>query len=349
MLKTKTKVITGFISILSVSSGIIASNIVANQVLADTCTDGQCNTTFQVNVVESLTVSLEPTMADPGNPNTFLRDTYNLGVSTNNISGFTASMYANNTDVGSTDDAKSSLLNTTDSSTTVQTLSDASSTRSAFPVNAWGFSLSNYTAADPTDTSSVPDTTSGTDSSTYKKLTSSTASPIPVLTSSTAASLTQDIYFGAKIGFDKPSGTYRGQVIISAVSGVVDSNTNPITPTNPIDVSDTTTYPSNTAVYTGSTGTNTYAGTASGTAGATAYSTTDGDSTTTTISSGDNRSAYQSAQGVTETTASSINSGAPLATGLAVTAGVAAASSLFFFILAKRKKDDEDEEEEEQA
>jgi len=346
MLKTKTKVIIGFVGIISAVSGIQASNLVASQVGAAsaTCTESNpascsLSTTFQVNVVDSLSVTLTlPEEWASGSMNTFLRNDITLDVSTNNENGFTASMYANNTSSGATN--ATDLLNTSDQSTTIPTLESSTATRSSFPANQWGFSLGDYTAADPSDTS-VPDTPTGSDSSTYKQLTSSQSTPTIVLYSDEAASLSQNIYFGTKADATIPSGTYRGTVVISAVTDTVDPSTNPVTPTNPAtDQSTTTTNPA----YS-------YDGTAN--VDRTTYTYTSGDaeagttSTQTIVSAGDNTDFYQNALGVTETTAN-INSGAPLATGLAVAAGVAATSGVIFFILAKRK-DDDDEEEEEQV
>ena len=331
MLKTKTKVKICFVGIMSITAGIQASNLVSQQVIAETS-----NAVFQVNVVESLTVSLTtPSEWANANANTFMRNTVGLTVSTNNPGGFTASMYTNNSSATNTSD----LLNTSDNTTTIPTLS-SDSTRGSFPNDYWGYSLSDYSKADPNDTT-VGDvnTTAGNDSGVYKSLTSTSSAPITVLYSagpdgSDTSSKSQDIFFGAKASITKPSGTYQGSVVISAVSGPVDPNTNPITPDNPAG---------------DATNPNPAYGTTYGTGGNQAWttyttqsSTEDTNTTTTTVSSGDNRASYP--LGVTET----VSNGAPLATGLAVTAAVAATSGAIFFILAKRKKDDEEEEEEEE-
>lgn len=319
MPKTKTKVIVCFVSILSATAGICASNFVASQVLAD------AKTTFKVNIAESLSVSITtPNNSSSGAMNTFLRNTINLKVSSTNANGFTASMYTNNN--------TTNLINTRSSSKTLPTLT-ADSTRSNFPSNRWGYSLGT----------SDGETSAGNANSTYHPLVSTSATPITVLSStSTASTATEDIYFGAKADATQTVGTYSGSVVISVVSGVVDDD-NPITPDNPVTPSDTnTTNPS----YSG-------AGTTKGggTNGTTAYTTTtnNGDTTTTTteVSDGDTTASYANPAGVTESTTSNINSGSPLAVGLAVSAAVAATSGIFFFILAKRRKDDDEEEEEE--
>ncbi len=316
MLKAKTKVIVGFVGVLSVASGVCASNIVANQVSAD------ANTIFKVNIAETLSVAITtPNSGASGAANTFMRNTVNLNVSSTNVNGFTASMYTNNN--------TTNLINTRDSSKTIQTLS-GTSTRSDFPANRWGYSLD--------------DTAAGDASSNYNPLVSSSTSPITVLSSTEAAdNVSTDIYFGAKADSAQASGTYSSTVVISVVSDTIDDD-NPITPTDPVTPNDNTqTNPS----YSG-------AGTTKGhgTNGTTSYTTNtdngDGTSTTTTeISDGDTTDSYANPAGVTEHTTASIRSGTPLAVGLAVTAAVAATSGMFFFILAKRRKDDDEEEEEE--
>lgn len=342
MLKAKTKVNIGFIAVLSIASGIQASNLVMHQASAD-------DTTFQVNVAESLSVSVTtPQTWATDNINTFLRNEVGLEVTTNNATGFTASMYAN---TGSSDNTNTSLTNTTKSDALLPTMS-ASQTRGAFSANQWGYSL------DTTDTSSnktynnniYNETDAGNSDSNYYPLPVSSA-PATVLTGTTNASRT--IYFGAKADVTMAAGTYAGTVVIGVVTGVQNDNndsTDPVTPVTPSDNPATDNSPS---------GTNpTYSETygPSGTAGWTTYTrnTSSGsgssatNTTTTQVSNGDTRNTYTAAAGVTENTMSNINSGTPLATGLAVTAAVAATSGTIFFILAKRKKDDEEEEEEEQ-
>lgn len=343
MLKTKTKVIIGFVGIISAVSGIQASNLVASQVGAATCSNtatapdhAKCNMTFQVNVVDSLSVTLTlPDSWASGSMNTFLRNDVTLDVSTNNENGFTASMYANNTSSGVT--AATDLLNTSDSTTTIKTLED-NKTRGDFPANYWGFSLSDYSAANSSDTS-VGDTSGGSDAGLYKPLVADSTSPTVVLYSDKAASLSQDIYFGTKADATKPAGIYRGTVVISAVTDTVDPDNNPVTPVNPATDQDTsTTNPSYSYSNVNNVNRTTYTRTSTDSEAGTT-------STQTIVSSGDNTESYANALGVTETTAS-VSSGAPLATGLAVAAGVAAVSGIFFFILAKRDDDDDDEEEE---
>ena len=352
MLKTKTKVKIGFVSILSVAAGVQASTIVAQQALAQ-------DTTFQVNVVESLSVSVTTdSQYSSGAINTLLRNPVTLDVTSNNSNGFTASMYSTNSSAdGSASitegtSAAHTILNTDLTNGTngyISTLSKESP-KSDFPDNSWGYNLQYST----TDGSASPtgDTASGNDSSFYEAMTDSTSSPIHVMERDSAASGTQTIWFGAKANATKASGDYENTVVLSVVSGVTDSSTNPATPDNPVYPSTDTTADDRAATYTGNTGTGATQGVGnSGYTGTTVYTTTSGggagdttSTTTTEVSGGDTTASYP--LGVTETTSSSINSGAPLATGLAVTAAVAAASGLVFFILAKRKKDDEDEDEE---
>ena len=340
-LKTKTKVIVGSICILSTVAGVCAGNIAANQVAAEayncTQTGQSCegNMTFQVNVVESLTVELTtPSSQASGGMNTFLRNNVNLAVSTNNTNGFTASMYSSNNTTDLTNSA---------ASTTLPTLT-SDSTRGSFPSNHWGYSLGDYTKAGASGTS---ETSEGSGSSTYKNLVSTSATPITVLSSTTAASDSQDIYFGAKADSSLASGTYSGTVIISVVTGDI-TNDNPITPTNPAGPSTDTTPNDYIATYTGTSTT-----TGGSTNGTTVYTTTSStastDTTTTRIEEGDTTTTYRGPQGVVENTSARVNGNTPLATGLAVASTVAATSGIIFFILAKRKKDDDEEEEEDQA
>ena len=309
MLKTKTKVKIGFVGILSIAAGVQASAIVANQVSAETTQ----NTTFQVNVVESLTVTLTtPEQGASGNIKTFLRNKINLAVTTNNTSGFLASMYSDN----STTD-----LTRSGGSETIPTVS--SDTARGSVMNKWGYSLGGE---------SWGDTEQGDDTKTYKALQTS-SSPIAVLSSSTAVTstaATRDIYFGTRTNAVVPSGTYAGTVVINVVTGPHDT---PVVPSNPAHNTDTT---SGTATYDSSNG-------------RTVYTNTSGTATTAEVSAGDTTNTYNyaPAQGVTERTTASIASGTPLATGLAVTAAVAATSGAIFFILAKRKKDDDEEEDDE--
>ncbi len=304
MLKTKTKVKIGFVGILSVAAGIQASSIVANQALADTS-----STTFEVNVVESLSVSLTtPTTGASGSMNTFLRNSIDLNITSNNTKGFTASMYSSDTN----------LTNSSTGTETIPTLS-AAVTRGNFSVDHWGYSLN--------------DTSAGSASSTYSPLTTS-SSPITVLSRTGVGTSSGTVYFGTQTTAAKTAGTYTGTVVISVVTGEVDSSTNPAVPVDPATNSDTT---AGNATYDSSNDRTVY------------YSTTSDSSsetTTTEISSGDTTQSYADPAGVTTRTTANINSGTPLATGLAVASAVAAASGSFFFILAKRKKDDDDEEDE---
>ena len=291
------------------------------------------NTTFQVNVKESLTVSItSPTSAATGNIDEFLRNKYTLDVTTNNANGFTASMYSVST---------TNLTNTIANTQIIPTLS-SSSTRGSFPANYWGYSLGT---TETLNGKTYNETDAGNTSSNYHPLVSTSATPITVLTSSNSGSGTRDIYFGAKANASKASGTYAGIVVISVVTDVID-NDNPITPVNPVGPSPDEEEPK-------------YYPTPSGGSpnGATTYTyrrtnpSTGTTTTTTQISDGDNRDSYNGytpPQGVIENTTSDINDGSSLAAGLATTATVAAASGMFFFILAKRREDDEDEEEEAQ-
>ena len=336
MLKTNTKVILSLLSITSVTAAA-ATNLLQHEVTAVPCSTSPCNTTFEVNVKETLSVSITtPTNWAQGDTGEFLRNKVSLNVSSNTASDFTASMYSQDT---------TDLTNTLRNTETLSTLS-SSSVRSSFPANRWGYSLGSGTISGSTTV--YGETDAGNNSSNYYPLVSTSNAPIKILTGTASGS--QDIYFGAKANTATASGTYAGTVIISVVTGTIDPTTNPTTPTNPA----TPSTPGGAASYSGTgtttggttNGATTYTYARSAGSGASATNTT-----TTQVSDGDNRSAYEGytpPQGVVEKvfTESNINSASSLAAGLATTASVAAATGMFFFILAKRKEDDEDEEEE---
>lgn len=287
----------------------------------------EANTTFEVNVKESLSVSITaPSEWANGDAGDFLRNDFNVSVTSNNANGFKASMFSQTT---------TNLTNMVTSTETIPTLGTGTSYTctsaacSAFPANYWGYSLND-----------------SSNTGTYYPMVSTSASPITLINASAGTTTgSQDVYFGAKADMTKAAGTYTGTVIISVVTGTIDNNTNPVTPTNPATPNNT----SNTATYNaspvgGSTnGTTTYTYRRSNSA---AHTTT----TTTQVSDGNNVSAYNGytpPQGVREsvTTNESINDNESMAAGLATAATIAAATGLFFFVLAKRREDDEEDEE----
>lgn len=324
MLKTKTRVNIAFVAVLSIAAGVQAGNFVANQATA-------ANTTFEVNVVENLTVSVtSPQTGAVGNINTFLRNDINVSVISNNTAGFTASMYSKDT-TDLTNTAKSTATIPTISSGTTYTCSTAACTE--FGTNVWGYS-----------------TNDASHTGTYSPMVSTSSSPINLITAASGTtSASQDVYFGAKADVTKASGTYIGTVIISVVGGAIENDNtdpdyNPVTPVNPAVDNDTNgTNPSYATNYgnNGDEGWTTYTTTSTSGSGSSATNTT-----TTQVSGGDTRNSYSNPAGVTENTVASINDNTPVATGLAVASTVAATSGMFFFILAKRRGDDEDEEEE---
>lgn len=289
------------------------------------------NVPFRVNVSESLSVSITaPTTPANGNVDTFLRNKYTLSITSNNTNGFTASMYA----VGNTN-----LTNTALNDQSIPTLEN-SSTRRNFPANFWGYSL----GTEELGGINYNETDSGNSNSHYYPLVSTSASPITVLSQNNGGSGSQDIYFGAKADTSKAAGNYSSIVVISVVSGVIDT-TNPITPNNPVgpnpesdnEVAKYSPAPSGDS----GSGVTTYTYRRSNASAGTI-------TTTTQVSDGDNRdsySGYTPPQGVSERTISNINNDPSLAIGLATTATVAASAGVFFFILAKRREDDEENED----
>ena len=343
-------------------SGAFAFNAMqpaSDDTLAVTCQDASCNTTFEVNVDDSITVALTtPESGATGDVGDFLRNTVNLDVSSNVSNGFTASMYSSSDNAGTT---KTDLTHTTlGDSYAISTLSN-STTRGSFPTDSWGYSLKTSP-----DSTTYGETDAGNSSSYYYPLTDSSASPITIMSASAGTKTgSQSIYFGAKASANKPSGTYENTVVISVVTGIINNNSsdptyNPITPTNPVNPT-TDTPNNNTATYTGSTGTGATMGVGtSGTTGTTVYTTSTRQgtgsaattTTTTQVSGGDQTASYTAPQGVQSTTnksnnvtdleaASSTNSALPA--GLAAAAAASATTGVAFFILAKRNKDDDDE------
>ena len=303
MIKTNMRVAFGVTSL----SIIFLSILSIYQAFAD-----QNTTQFNVNVKEVLSVSIStPTNWATGDVDTFLRNKVNVSVTTSNTAGFTASM--------TTKTAETALVNTTKNTVTLPTLG-SNTTRANFPANFWGYSLD--------------DTESGSNTSTYKALVGAGSTPITIISSNSASSGSKDFYFGAKANITQASGTYAGTVVINVVSGVVDDNTNPITPTDPTNPVD----PPNTPTYDPTTNTTAYT-----------YNNTNSTSSTTTteISSGDNRKVYDGytpPRGVISNTFSSGLSNTPsLMTGLALVSAVGLTSASFFLFAASR-----DEEEDEQ-
>ena len=293
--------------------------------------------TFQVSVDEILTVDVaKPETWVSGDVGDFLTNIVSLKVATNNVSGFQATMTTNTESDTATDATATGtkLVNNLTSSSTIETLGGSTTLTSTgtdygkeFPTNRWGFGLTGLGGTAPMSYSPV--------------VAKNAATPSVVLSSNTSTDSNTsgtDIYFGAKAGTGTLSGTYEETMVISVVSGVHDDNT-PTTPTNPdTPVVDPTNNDQGTIAYNPSSNTTVY--TNNYTSGTTEHRYSE-------VTSGNNSSNYDGytyPQGEVNTVAT-INEGTPLATGLAVTAGVAAASGIFFFILAKRRKDDDEEED----
>ena len=336
--KSRAKKIVAFAGLLSVAAGLYSGFTSEDYVTAN----GNVDTTFQVNVAESLSVSVTtPTEWANGTINTFLRNAVGVSVSANS-GGFTASMYSEDS---------TNLTNTTSGSSDILPTLTNSYTRTSFPANYWGYSLGEYVLDGTTQNSytlngnSYGETAAGNGSSNYYPLVSNSASPITIMDGATSVKKTgsQNIYFGAKADANQASGTYIGTVVISVVTGTINNNDNPITPVNPAHDNDPQgTNPSYAENYgtSGDQGWTTYSTTSTSGSGASATNTT-----TTQVSAGDTRSSYANPAGVLEDTYSSISEGSSLATGLAVTATVAAASGYMFFIVANRREREDEEAE----
>ena len=271
--------------------------------------------TFNVNIAEILTVSVDkPTTWASGTMNELLRNKISVSAKTNNYYGVTLSMYADALTLNNT-----KTYDSTKPATYIETLNDNYS-KNNFPTDAWGYS--------------IDDTDAGNNNATYS----------PIVTQANAVTLisrtpddmgtvySKNVFFGAKATNAKNAGTYAQTVNFVAVTGVIDTETNPPVPDNP-----STDNPQNEiASYNSTRNTTTYTG-------RTTNTTTNTTTTTTQVTNGNTVSTYANPAGVT----TSSNGATALATGLAVAAGVTATSGTLFFILAKRRDDDDDEEEEE--
>ncbi len=275
------------------------------------------DTDITVNVRELLSVSLTtPTSWAVGNVDTFLRNDVHLDVTTNITCGFTASM--------TTKTANTSLVNTSKNTYTLPTLA-ASTTKTNFPANYWGYSLD--------------DTAGGNNSSTYNALVGAGSTPITILSSNVAASGSKDIYFGAKANITQASGTYSGTVVVSVVACV--DNNNPITPIDP----DVPNPNPDTPTYNPGHGTTTYTTTTTNSGAGTR-------TTTTEVTSGDNRATYgvieqRPSQGVTYSTTSNVSSLSTMTTGLAIASSAALTSGAFFLFAARREEEDDEDDTDE--
>ncbi len=285
-----------------------------------TCTN---STTFNVNVSETLTVSItKPQTWASGASDSFLYNKINVSVASNNPAGITASM--------TTSAADPSLVNTVDNLQTISTISSAGGVALATATgNSWGYSVVNANAAAPTTY--------------YGMVGLGSASPIEIAATSDSASVSKDVYFGAKSDGTIASGTYESGVLISVVTGVVDTEplpdppVNPVTPVNPITPADDTTPNDNTGTEVQAPKGNTQYGAVV----ATTTTTDDVEDTTTTTTE-----SYAKPAGVTNKTAALIDEGTPLATGLVATAVASATAGTIFFIIAKRRRDEDEEDEE---
>ena len=265
----------------------------------------ESSTNFEVNVQESLAVTI--TVPDGG-------VTGNMNTFLRNA--VEIDVFSNNSAGFTTTMAAKTntyLSHTSLDNTTIPSLTNTY-TRSGFPSNYWGYSIN--------------DTSAGNESSSYLAIPAS-GSPVTIneLSSNGAGTGNETIYFGTKVDGTKPSGTYSGTILIAVVAGADTS-----TPSTDADTSESNPN----ASYSSSTDRTVYTS-------ITTDDSTGTKTTTTVVSEGDTRATYEDPQGVN--TVASISNSSSLATGLAVTASVAAASGIFFFILAKRDDDDDEDEE----
>ena len=272
------------------------------------------NVPFNVNIAESLTVTVtDPTVWASGNVNTLLRNKVTVSAMTNNYYGATVSMYADANILKNTLSYSSG-----DASSYINTL-DKTYARSAFPDNAWGYSIT--------------DTDAGNNSANYLPVPTSATVIIDRASGTTGTNRSANVFFGAKATDAKQSGTYAQTVNFVAVTGVIDTD-NPVNPVNPSQDNTDSQIATHTPSYSSTTGRTTYTTRTTNTSANTS-------TTTTQVTNGNVTSAYANAAGVT---VSSDNSSA-IVTALAVAAGVTAVAGTTFFILAKRDDDDDEDEE----
>ncbi len=311
----KTRILGSFAFSLFIAAALVnnsyATTCTINNRETDNCTSG---TNFQVKVPEVLTVSLTtPNSWAAGDAGVFLRNLVTLEVISNNPAGITASMTTN-----STTTEGSALANTYSGSSSTIPMLTADWTRSnESATNFWGYSTND-------------DSETGTYSAIALK---GATVPSTVIPSGSTGTVSKNVYFGAKADTTKDSGTYSNTVVISVVSGTITED-NPVTPVDPAKPSDTNT---NNPTYDNTNNRDRTVYTA----------TTSNDSSRTTtleVSQGDTRDAYSAPAGVTTTKIN--DEGTPLATGLAITAVVAAVAGVAFFVVARRhdkQQDDGDE------
>ena len=159
---------------------------------------------FNVDVDLKLTVSLSNKLVKSSGINEeFLRDYTTLGVSSNNLRGYTATC---TTDKKSTNENATNLIHDYKDSV-VPTLTEPV-TRGEFPTGRWGYS--------------IDDTREGDDNSTYAPLVAmDSASPIEIISTTEPGSTNQDVYFATKMDAIQPTGTYSNSVVFKVVTNVI--------------------------------------------------------------------------------------------------------------------------------
>ncbi len=304
MLKTKTKVKISVAGLMLAVSAFLF-NSQWNNASAGECTDPTCDTTFQVNVKDTLSVSITapgPGEWASGDAGEFLRNSLNLTASTNTSGGLSAYMYSKDS---------TNLVNAIDSSKTIQTLA-SSVQRSAFVDNRWGYSLD--------------DTSAGSSSSNYSPMGDKDHH---ITLASSVASCDEDIYFGTKADINQASGAYLGVVVFQVVTSA-DPGPTPPSPVNPDD--DT---PGSGATYDNNSNRTVYT---------TISSTSTTTTTTTQVSPGNVTSMYPLGE-TTRTESnisdgSQVATGLAIAASSAAAGGM-----VFFILAKRREDDEEDEEE----
>ncbi|MBQ6593550.1 hypothetical protein IJI00_00555 [Candidatus Saccharibacteria bacterium] len=228
-----------------------------------------------------------------------------VGISvSSNSDGYTATM--------STATNENRLIEVNNSSLYFNMLGNEFSITSASMDNMWGWNVVNKGAAIPVTYDGMA--TAEEEIGSY------------VLAGTQATTTEKDIYFAAKPTATTSAGTYTNSVVISVVAGYTPPEDAASTPTNTANTSSVARVSRTLNV---------------------ASDTGDDEESTSSKSSVSvnttNNSQYDSYDDPLGETSTSINEGTPLATGLAVTAGVAATTGIILFAIAKRKEDDDED------
>ena len=304
--KTK-RILTLWVTLLLCAAPLLAFNVAKA-----TTPDDEGN--FSINILGSISIDIDaPSSSDTFYQGRLIANKVGVSVSSN-LSGYTVTL-------GMAGEERN-LVNSFITDFNIPALNSANvavlDDMDCIEKGCWGYNVVSTGADAPTSYSKISEV--------------GTAGNTIVTTTEPGVTTKRDIYFGAMPGVSTPAGTYSNTVIINAVSNVA-----PDVPSDGGDDGGNNTGGSNTDTQIA------YSTPVSTSKAITIDTGTGGDTTNTGVPSGSNnsRSSYSAPLGETVST---ISEGTPMATGLAITAAIAAISGILFFILAKRRRDDEDED-----